>query len=229
LFTSVVGWQTADNALAAVPGAPVETDGELRLRQQQSTAINALTSSEAMLARISNLAGVQRAAIYANDTNSTDGNGIAAHSFSMVIEGGDPTVIAHTIAITKDVGAGTVGTTAVTVPDANGDNMVISFEPLVIVPIYVTVVIHKLGGFLDSKVDMIIASLINFVNNLGIGEDVYHNWMLAAAALNDTTFVVVSVVQGTSFGSQTTSDITISYKQAATLSASNLAISADNP
>jgi uncharacterized phage protein gp47/JayE len=229
LFTRVIGWQTATNTLAAVPGAPVESDGELRLRQKQSTDINALTSAEAMLARISNLTGVQRAAIYANDTSSTDTNGIAAHSFSMVIQGGDPTEIAETIALTKDVGAGTVGTTAVTVPDANGDNMVIHFEPLVIVPVYVTVVIHKLGGFADASMNAIIASLVNFVNALGIGEDVYRNWMLAAAALNDTTFVVVSLVQGTSSGSQTTSDITITYKQAATLDAANITISADNP
>jgi uncharacterized phage protein gp47/JayE len=226
LFTRVVGWQTATNTLAAVAGAPVETDAELRLRQNQSTELNAMTTAEAMLARISNLTGVQRAAIYANDSGSTDGNGIPAHSFSLVVQGGDATEIAQTIALTKDVGAGSYGTSAVVVPDANGDNMTIHFEPLVQVPIYVTVIIHPLTGFVNSSSSAIVAALVDFVNNLGIGDDVYHNWMLAVASLSDTTFVVTSLVQGTSSGSQTTSDITITYKQAATLDAANVTLTA---
>jgi uncharacterized phage protein gp47/JayE len=229
LFTRVVGWQTATNALAAVAGAPVETDGELRLRQKQSTELNALTTAEALLARISNLTGVQRAKIYVNDSGTTDSNSIPAHSFSLVIQGGDATEIAQTIALTKGVGAGSYGTSAIVVPDANGDDMTIHFEPLVQVPIYVTVVIHKLAGFVDSSVSAISAALVAFVNGLGIGETVYHNWMLAVAATANTSYVVVSLVQGTAVGSQTTSDIAITYKQAATLTAANIAISADNP
>lgn len=232
IFTNVVGWQTVDNAAAATPGAPVETDGALRMRQQQSTAMNALTTADALLARVLNLPGVQRANIYQNDTSTTDSNGIPAHFFSMVVEGGDPTQIAQTIALTKDTGSGTYGSTTVNVPDVNGNNMPIHFSELTLVPIYVNVVIHKLGNFSDASLQAIINNLVDFVNNLGIGEDVYYSWMVAAASMCDasrTSFVVMTLTQGISSGSLSASDITIAYNQAASLDPANVTVTLDNP
>ena len=43
ISTPTLGWQTVNNALAAVPGNPVETDAELRKRQKVSTALPSLS------------------------------------------------------------------------------------------------------------------------------------------------------------------------------------------
>lgn len=232
IYTKVVGWQTVTNATAATAGLPVESDGELRERQKISTAMNALTTADALVARVSQLPGVGRCQIYVNDTNTTDANGVPGHSFSMVVQGGDPQQIGDTIALTKDVGSGTYGSTTVIATDANGHDMPISFSILQTVPIYVQLQIHQLPDFSDASVQSIINSLVSFVNGLAIGEDVYYNWMLAAAQLCDSTrtsFVVKSLVQGTALTSMAAADIVIAYNQAATLDPANIQISSDNP
>ena len=229
-FTAVVGWQSVTNKLAAVPGAPVETDGQLRERQTISTSLTSLTTSDALLARVLNVPGVVRAQIYVNDTPAPDANGIPANSFSMVVQGGVDLDIANAIEIAKDVGAGTFGTTSVNVTTAFGLTNVIHFDRLIEVPVTVAVTIHKLTGFSGSSSSKIAAALIQFVNALGIGDDVYHSWMTAVASLSsDPTFYVVSLTQARDGGALSTADITVAFNEAATLNIANITVTLENP
>jgi uncharacterized phage protein gp47/JayE len=230
-YTQVIGWQSVTNPEAAQAGDPVETDGQLRERQRISTSISASTTASALLSRVANVPDVRRAQLYVNDTDSTDANGIPSHSFVMVVQGGDQTAVAQAIEAAKNVGAGTAGNTAVTVTDPQGLPITINFTVLKQVPITVDVHIKPLTGFTVASGAAIQQSLADFVNSLGIGEDVFYNWMVSSASLcaftDKTTFVVTTLTQARDSDPLTTNDITIAYDEAATLDPNNVTVTQD--
>ena len=232
-YTQIIGWQSVTNPDPAHPGDPVETDGELRERQRISTSITALTSASALLSRVSNVPDVRRAQIYVNDTDTTNSLGIPSHSFVMVVQGGDQTAVAQAIEQGKNVGAGTAGDTTVTVNDPAGIPIDISFTVLKEVPITVNVHIKPLANFSVASGAAIQNALVAFVNSLGIGEDVFLNWMVSSASLCDasdkTTFVVTSVTQSRDGNPLAAADILIAYDEAATLDISNVTVVQDTP
>jgi uncharacterized phage protein gp47/JayE len=231
-YTQVIGWQSVTNPEAALPGDPIETDGQLRERQSVSTSITAYTTASALLSRVSNVDGVTRAQLYVNDTTATDSLGVPSHSFVMVVQGGDSTEIAQAIERAKNVGAGTAGDTTVTVNDPQGLPIDIHFTVLKQVPIQVNVHIKPLAGFAVTSGVEIQNSLVNFVNSLGIGEDVFYNWMVAAASLcnaDKTTFVVTALTQARDSNPLTNADIVIAYDEAAALDIANVTVVQDVP
>lgn len=232
-YTQVIGWQGVTNPAPAHPGDPVETDGQLRERQRVSTSIAAYTTASALLSRVSNVPDVRRAQLYVNDTDSTNDLGIPSHSFVMVVQGGDQTAVAQAIEQGKNVGAGTAGDTTVTVNDPQGIPIDIHFTVLKEVPVTVNVHIKPLSGFNVSSGAAISASLVSFVNSLGIGEDVFYNWMVSSASLCDvsdkTTFVVTSLTQARDSDALSTNDIAIAYDEAATLDPANVTVTQDIP
>jgi uncharacterized phage protein gp47/JayE len=232
-YTQVIGWQSVTNPDVAHPGDPVETDGQLRERQRISTSISASTTASALLSRVSNVPDVRRAQLYINDTDTTNDLGIPSHSFVMVVQGGDQTAVAQAIEAAKNVGAGTAGDTLVTVNDPQGIPIDIRFTVLKEVPVHVEVHIKTLTGFNVASGQSISDSLVSFVNSLGIGEDVFYNWMVSAASLCDTsdktTFVVTSLTQARDSDPLTTNDIQIVYDEAPTLDPLNVTVVQDNP
>ena len=90
IVTPTRGWQSVNNPTAAIPGAPVETDAELRRRQAVSTALPSLTVFDGTVGAVAQVAGVLRFRGYENDTSVTDDNGLPPHSISLVVEGGAP-------------------------------------------------------------------------------------------------------------------------------------------
>jgi len=76
IFTPTRGWQSVNNPLAAVNGAPVESDARLRARQTLSVAQPALTVFESTVGLVASVTGVTRYRGYENDQDVTDINGI---------------------------------------------------------------------------------------------------------------------------------------------------------
>lgn len=108
ILTPARGWQSVGNPAAALPGAAVETDAELRRRQAISTALPSLTVFEGTLGAVASIPGVTRSRGYENDGGVPDADGIPGHSICMVVEGGDTAAIAEAIAAKKGPGAGDV-------------------------------------------------------------------------------------------------------------------------
>jgi uncharacterized phage protein gp47/JayE len=229
ISTIILGWNTVTN-LQAVPGSVVEDDGTLRQRQTISTSIPSQTSLGAITGAIANIAGVQRSAVYQNDTGAPDGNGIPGHSISVVVSGGDATEIATAIELEKNAGCGTYGTTTETVLDPEGLPIDIHFFELEEIPIYVVVTITPLAGYVGSTAAAIQAAVANFINSLAIGEDVYQAWLAAEAGLANTglqqTFVITSLTLGTAPAPGGTGDIVIAFNAAAQCVAANVTVNA---
>lgn len=183
ILTPTRGWQTANNAASASPGAPTEDDATLRNRQAISTAQPAETPFDSILAEIENVAGVVRAAGYENDTDTTDGNGIPSHSVSFVVQGGTTTDIAAAIGLKKAPGTGTYGSTSVPWVDPKGISKTINYFVLATVPIYVEVDITALAGYSSSTTALIQSAVAAYINALAIGGDVYQTKLISAANL----------------------------------------------
>ncbi len=186
IFTPTLGWQTVNNPDAATPGAPIETDSELRQRQAVSTANPSLTVLEGTIGGVENLPGVTKVRGYENDTGAPDANSIPAHSISLVVLGGVTQDIADEIALHKTPGASTYGTTSSTVIDSHGMPLVINFFRPTLVTITFNLVITALPNFSSDFEDLIKQSLADYINSLKIGETVLITKTYAPAYLNGT-------------------------------------------
>lgn len=212
-------WQTAVSSTDAAVGAPVETDSALRMRQSLSTALPAQTIIEGIYGALANLAGVQQLKIYENDQGFTDGNGIPGHMIAVVIEGGDAMAIANAIALKKDPGCGTFGSTSELVIDSAGMPNTIRFSVPTQVPIDIYMTINPYNGYTSSTGTTIQDQLSDYITGLGInGTDGFvFNAKLYSPA-NDTgsvqnTYNIVSMTARRDSNAFGTTDIPIAFNE----------------
>lgn len=201
IVTNTRGWQTVNNLVDAVPGAPVENDPQLKQRQTLSTANPAQSILESIVGSVAQIPGVQQIAPYENDTRVTDNNGLPGNSISLVVEGGDATTIAQTIALKKTPGTGTYGNTKTLVIDSRGVPVTIAYFVPTQSTILVNITIKALNGYTSTIGSQIIAAIVNYINALGIGgnDGLISLSALMAVAYNtsapSTYNVIVSSIQ----------------------------------
>lgn len=197
IATPTLGWQTVENLAAAAEGRPVETDAELRQRQTISTMIPARSAMEAIVGAVANIENVTKCVGYENDTPETDDNGLPAHSFCVVAQGGDAQEIADTIARLKTIGAGTFGNTTVATYDRYGQKADTKFSRPTEVPIACEVSLTALRGYSTDVAAAIKAAVSAHINALNIGNSVlltrlYTPANAAGAAAVDITAIKLS-------------------------------------
>lgn len=230
ILTPTLGWQTVTNPLAASPGAPVETDAALRQRQKISTAQPSITVLAGIVGAVQAVPGVTSVVAYENDTGSTDANGLPAHSISLIVLGGDSTLIAQAIAARKTPGAYTHGSTAINVPDSVGVAHAIRFYIAAAKAIKVNITLTTQGvGYTTAIGDRVKQSLIDWVNALPIGQDVIAARMYMAADLYgdpaSETYYVSTLNMALSPTTPTTNaNLVIGFNEHATLQLSDIAM-----
>ena len=127
--TIVIGVTAINNATSQTTiGINEELDAVFRARQQLSTANNAKSSEDSIYSNIIALSGVISAKVYQNDTDTTDSNGIPGHTMYAIVEGGSDTNIANEIFIQKTMGCGMLGSTVISVLNAQGRAKDIKFD-----------------------------------------------------------------------------------------------------
>lgn len=226
--TPTRGWQSVNNSLAATPGAAVETDADLRIRQAVSTALPSRTVFEGTVGAVAAVAGVTRYRGYENDTGETDADGIPPHSISLVVEGGDAEAVARAVAIKKTPGCGTYGTTRVAVRDSYGVPLDVCFFRPTAVPVYATVTLRPLPGYLAATGENVRAAVAEHINGLGIGEDVLLSRLFCpingADAAGSRTFDIVAVTLGTAEDAQAAANIGIAFNAVAGADIENITL-----
>jgi len=197
ITNAVLGWQSASNTLPATPGAPVETDALLRLRQSFSTSLPALSVLNGITGAILALPGVTACKGYENDT-STDytvtppPTGVAAlppHSIAMVVVGGDATQICETILLKKTPGCYTYGNIRTSVQDVYGLAHDIGYFYPAPVTVGVHISLHAKPGYSTAVANAIRQSVADYINGLGSGIDVVYSKLFLPANLCDATGV----------------------------------------
>jgi uncharacterized phage protein gp47/JayE len=227
-YTIIAGWQTVTNPAAATPGNPVESDAALRQRQAQSTSLASVTPLSSILSNVANTGGIGRFAIFENQGNVTDDNGIPSHSVAVVVEGGNVTTIAQTIEATKAPGTGTFGTTSILVVDPAGVPITINFFEMTEVPIFVAITIQPLTGFVATTGTALVAATAALIQSLAIGEEIFYNWVLGAAALSGNplqfTYNITALTIGLSPSTLSVENIPIAFNAGAQCSIANITL-----
>lgn len=227
--TPTLGWQSVTNAASASVGAPVETDAALRQRQTLAVALPSLTVLDGLLGAVKSLLTVSEAVGYNNDTNATDANGLPAHSISLVVNGGADADIARTIFDKKGPGVATYGTTNVTVVDSGGNSNAIHFFRPTQATILVAVTVHPLtSGWTTTIGDSLKQAIVDYINALPIGGDVYRTELYLPAKLfgapDSATYNVTSLLIAKSPDSPGSSDVTIAFNEVAVCTLANVSL-----
>ncbi|TXH35313.1 MAG: hypothetical protein E6Q98_16100 [Rhodospirillaceae bacterium] len=229
ILTPTRGWQSVSNPDAATPGAPVERDAQLRQRQSVSTSLPAVSPVATIRGIIANLPGVQRLEVYENDHGAPDANGLPGHSISVVVKGGDAAEICKAIALKKTPGTGTYGDISEVIVDPDrGVPVPISFFNLIDVPIKIAVTIKALNGYVSTTGAQLIADVVDWVNALPIGEDVYWSKIFGPAGLNNiplgNTFNVTAIAISRDSNAPGMADVPISFREAAACTAEDVTL-----
>lgn len=220
IATPTRGWQSVNNASIASLGAAVETDATLRVRQGQSVALPSRTVIDGLRGALLALTGVTQVGVYENDTNTTDGNGLPAHSIACVVQGGDATEIANSILRRKTPGAYTHGTTSVVVHDDVGIPYTIRYFVPTGAVIKVAITLHAFAGYTSDVAAAIKQSIADYINALPFGQDVlvtklYLPAQLYGASTSDT-FELVTLTVALGAGAFGTTDIAVAFTEQAT-------------
>lgn len=187
ITTNVAGWQSVTNPAAATPGAPVENDALLRVRQGISTMIPSVGVFDGLHGALAALPGSTAMRLYENDGDGPDPvTGIPGHAIALVMKGGDAQLIADTMRAKKSPGVRTFGTTSAASYDAAGVPRTINFSRPRDASIAWRVELKALRGFQVSDKALIAAALVNWTNELGIGNDVLLTRAYGPASLPGT-------------------------------------------
>lgn len=217
IFTPTRGWQTVNNAFAATPGDPVESDAELRIRQAQSVADPSLTVFEGTIGGVENLTGVTKVKGYENDTGIVDANGIPAHSICVVVAGGTDADIANEINLHKTPGTGTFGDVTVTVYDNHGMPLDIKFQRAVTATIHVVITLAAGVGW-SNDFETLIQTAVAIVINAGrIGDPVLYTKLFSPAYLNGApegqTYTIATIEIAKNAGTPMSADIPLNFDE----------------
>lgn len=226
--TPTYGWQSVTNPSAAATGNPVETDAALRVRQTTSVALPSVTVLSGIVGAVDAIPGVTELAVYENDTNATDANGLPAHSIALVVNGGDSTAIATAISLKKTPGAYTQGTTSVAITDAVGVPRTIRFYRPTLVPVSVAITLHALTGYSTAIAAQIQAAVAAYVNALAIGQSVMISRLYVPAQLNGSSaslsFEIVTLLAAIKPAANGSTDLAIAFNAVATLAVADVTI-----
>lgn len=228
IMTPVLGWDSVTNPLTASPGRFQETDEELRLRFRNTKLERSSNILDSLYSALLNIDGVEEVAIYENDTDSVDGNGVQPHSFLPVVLGGSSQIIGETIWENKPIGILSQGNTSVIITDSQGFPHSIGFERPSPVTIYITIDIslnpESNVPFPGSGAAQIQSAIISYASdNFGVGKDVIYS-RLFTPVNSVPGHQIDNLYIGTSPSPSGTSNIVIDFDEIASFTSANIIV-----
>jgi uncharacterized phage protein gp47/JayE len=208
--TPIAGVSSCTNAAAAVVGREVESDSELRVRQQEFLQAPGTSTIEGIRAGVGLVTNVTQVVVIENDTNSTDGGGRPPKSFEVVVQGGADADIADEIWNAKPAGIETFGTETEVVTDSQGVNHDVHFSRPTIVEIDITATITANTDPNEDAVypingdDLVKAAIMEYGATLLIGRDVFLSKIFTY--INDVPGVIGIALSATADGGAPATD-----------------------
>lgn len=205
IFTPTLGWQSVSNAAAATPGAAVETDFALRIRQSVSTSLPAQTVFDATLGAVANVTGVTKVKGYENFTGTTNAIDLPPHSICVTTVGGASQDIANAIVAQKTPGTNPVGNTGpIACVDAAGMPLAIFYSVAVTAEIQAQIFVTPGTGWTSDYIPLIQNAVAAAINILPIGSSILYTSLFVPAYLIGTpasgTFSITDIQIGINGG-----------------------------
>lgn len=142
-------------------GRDEETDSELRARFLRTPAATREATVDSILRAVDNIEDVETTKLINNPSDSTSVDGLPPHSFEVIVEGGDDTLIANTIFQRAAAGIQSFGSTTVVVEDSKGGSHSIGFSRPTPLYIFFKVTYEPLSsGSVPSNIETLIKDAI---------------------------------------------------------------------
>lgn len=171
--TPIFGWQSVTNLADAKVGTDEETDAELRARRAKSTKSPGQNMADALFAQLLNLDNVSDVRIISNGTDTTSSDGIPAHQFLSIVNGGLNSDIAKTIWINTPQGIMSYGGITEKIVDSQGFEQNIRFSRPQIIDIFFDINITVDSNYPTNGDEDIKDNIIKFgESNNVIGKDI---------------------------------------------------------
>lgn len=175
IVTPVAGWESVFNRFEGTIGRDAETDTELRLRRAESLKIAGQNTLDSIVTRIRQLPGVLAQRVVVNNTDTTNGEGIPAHSIRAIVGGGIEEDIARVLYDYVAAGIGYYGAVEVDViSEVTGTPFEVKFDRPTNVPFYITVTIQGSPATLTDAVATVRNALMAYTSGLTIAEPVLY-------------------------------------------------------
>lgn len=197
IVTPVAGWETVLNRFEGTVGRDAETDTELRLRRAESLKIAGQNTLDSIVTRIRQLPGVLAQRVVVNNTDSTDSEGIPAHSIRAIVDGGVEEAIARVLYDYVAAGIGYFGAVEVDVlSTVTGTPFEVKFDRPVNVPFYVTVTIQGSPATPTDAVSAVRNALMDHTSQLTIAESVLYTRLFSPinAVIGDGAYVTTMYI-----------------------------------
>ena len=180
--------------LARLPG---ETDAAARSRIMTALSGNGRSMADNIEAEIRKVPSVRQTLIHINDSDTTDAQGVPAHSICCLVQAGKSDPIAAAIFRKKAPGIGTYGSMTKTVVDDNGVSHAVSFSR----PnqSYVTFSIHIIlyDGYDPATAQVMKQAVADYMQAFQIGQSLIvpsvYGICYAAAGAAAPTFAITDI------------------------------------
>lgn len=225
ITTPVTGWTAITNAADAVAGLADETDEELRARRVLELNSAAAANLDAIITDVRSVEHVASAIGFENTTATTNGDGLPAHSYEIVVSDfglADDDVIAQAIWDSGPAGIaavhGTAGTSATgDATDVEGVTHAIAFTRAQEVDVYVTVNLTPDDDYPSDGDAQVKAAVVAYVNSANaIGQDVSVSRLYGAIYDNVAGVAdITSIFIGTAPSPSSSANLVIGGRQVA--------------
>lgn len=149
--TVIAGVSSVNNpANNYITGGVGESDSEFRIRRNRSMAVPSQGFDDSIQSQLLALDGVSEARVFQNRGNTTDADGIPAHTVWVVVKGGKKEEIAQTIYANIPPGIPMKGTKSESVTKPNGNTETMYYDEPTDVPLYINANIKLTGGAIDE-------------------------------------------------------------------------------
>lgn len=198
-------------------GRDEESDADLKIRRRISTSISSIANINGLQAALFNLDGVSIAIVRENNTNVVDSDGTDPHTIWAIVEGGDNTEIAETIASRKTHGAGMRGAVTVNLQYSDGRPLPIRFDRPVTQDLWIRFSLTLPGGVFDADEikRKIVGNLIWQVGEDAVASRVTcfvqtlnPNYVITNMEISDDDITYAEIVSPASIQNQFINDVT---------------------
>ncbi|CAH1193286.1 Baseplate wedge protein [Psychrobacter phage D'Alembert] len=220
--TPTLGWRGVTNPYYVFPSVGVESDEKYRYRGKLLQQNNSGKYTSILMA-LKSVRGVVYENVQQNTSSNTTNSGIINNGLSITVMGGNEDDIALAIFQSVSEGIMTSGDIVKEVKDINGFGHEVRFSRPTISPLQITMSLVTYPDFPTNGNARIKAAIVEWFNNLNVGEDIHYSRLYEPINSIDG-FAVRNLKFGYKGGTLGLEDIIIQHNEIATISAEDISI-----
>ena len=222
ITTPTLGWRGVINPFYIFPSTGVESDEDYRYRGKLLQQNNSGKYTSILMA-LKSVRGVVYENVQQNTSSNTTNSGIINNGLSITVMGGNEDDIALAIFQSVSEGIMTSGDIVKEVKDINGFGHEVRFSRPTISPLQITMSLITYPNFPTNGNARIKAAIVEWFNNLNVGEDIHYSRLYEPINSIDG-FAVRNLKFGYKGGTLGLEDVIIQHNEIATISAEDINI-----